>query len=526
MGANGMVETIPAGAATDAVPASPRVFGIACMLVGVDPDLMAACPARDRDGVRLLAALMMLVWFWQSTVFAAVAHLMLAGPGEIHPGLIGGATLLATIILLIDAYVVMRPSWTGFGYEELRRGGLALRLPVSAHVKGGVFLALRLALSAVVGTLVALFVSLILYGKDIAGQLAADHAARDAPVIVAATRRIDDQIARNADSQADLRSRIAAADRASDDLRRGLTERADPAVASAVAELTGAERVHARAEAEVVRQQQRADAASLARAQRRFDAATAGRAAARVRLTEAERRALSLTQGRDTVLTGQLAALEAQRRQDLDRLAVAEAEHRTMLDGRAATIRTTVAADPAYVAPDDGLLTRLRALKALTADPWVGAVVILLEVFFAGIELAAVFSKLLSFVPATYATRLARADHLRQASTAREIAAALRGSGGEAADLVMPEYADTPGTLMSAGASPSAEPAEAPNAFSTATSAHDGDVPAGSICVFADSEEAGNDQTPPRHGEVVGQPASRLQDGQPRRRRGRPPKVR
>ena len=182
--------------------------------------------------------------------------------------------------------------------------------------------------------------------------------------------------------------------------------------------LAGAERVRTRAEAEVVRQQQRADAASLARAQRRFDAATAGRAAARARLTEAERRALSLTQGRDTLLTGQLAALEAQRRQDLDRLAEAEAEHRTMLDGRAATIRTTVAADPAYVAPDDGLLTRLRALKALTADPWVGAVVFLLEVFFAGIELAAVFAKLLSFVPATYATRLAQDDQIRQVTTA------------------------------------------------------------------------------------------------------------
>lgn len=41
---------------------------------------------------------------------------------------------------------------------------------------------------------------------------------------------------------------------------------------------------------------------------------------------------------------------------------------------------------------------------------------LLLEVFLAGIELAAVFAKLLSFVPATYATRLARADQLRQVS--------------------------------------------------------------------------------------------------------------
>ena len=218
--------------AVEVGPSPAPLFRVICTLAGVDPALIAACPPRDRDGLRLLAALMMLVWLWQSAVFAAVGHLMLAGPGEIRAELSAGAVLLATIILLLDAYVVMRPSWTTFGYEELRRGGLAIHLLVLARVKSGLFLALRLALSAVVGTLVALFVSLILYGKDIAGQLAAEHTARNAPVIVAATRLIDDRLARNVGAQADLRARIAVADRVADGLRRGFAETADPAVAA------------------------------------------------------------------------------------------------------------------------------------------------------------------------------------------------------------------------------------------------------------------------------------------------------
>lgn len=228
-------------AAEVGTPTAP-LFRLTCMLAGVDPGLIAACPPRDRDGVRLLCSLMALVWVWQSTVFAAVAHLMLARAGEIRGDLIAVAMLLVTIVLLLDACVVMRPSWTSLGHEELRRGGLALPLPALARIKGGVFLVLRLALSAVVGTLVALFVSLVLYGKDIAGQLAAEHAARNAPVIAAATRLVDDHLARNIGAQAELRARLDAADRAADHLRAGLTERADPATMGATAELARAER--------------------------------------------------------------------------------------------------------------------------------------------------------------------------------------------------------------------------------------------------------------------------------------------
>lgn len=501
-------------------PSPAPVFRMICALVGVDPDLMATCPPRDRDGVRLLAALMTLVWLWQSAIFAAVAHLMLARPSEIRPDLIAGAGLLATIILLLDSYVVMRPSWTGFGHEELRRGGLAIRLPVLARVKSGVFLALRLALSAVIGTLVALFVSLILYGKDIGGQLAAEHAAHNAPVIAAATRRVDDRIARNVGSQADLRARIAAADRTADGLRHGLAERADPATAGAATELARAERIRERAEAEV-RQRRRADGASPARAQSRLGAATAARDAARVRLTEAERRALPLAQGRDTVLTGQLGALDAQRRQDLDRLAVAEIEQRTMVDGWTAAVRAAVAADPAYAAPDDGLLARLRALKALTADPWVGAVVFLLEMFFAGIELAAVFAKLLSFVSTTYATRLAREDQLRQVATAREIGAALEASEEPATGSAVSEHDDVPGTLTAVGT-----PIEGPSRTMAANepdwiASPPADTDPDRILLDPESVQA---TIEPSEGSSTG---GRAPIGEPpRRRRGRPPKAR
>lgn len=504
------------------------LFRMTCALAGVDPALIAACPPRDGDGVRLLAALMILVWLWQSTVFAAVAHLMLAGPGEVRAELIAGAVLLATIILLLDAYVVMRPSWTTFGYEELRRGGLAIHLPVLARVKGGAFLALRLALSGVIGTLVALFVSLVLYGKDIAGQLAAEHAARNVPVIAAATRLVDDRIARNVSAEADLRARIAAADRTADGLRRGIAERADPAIAAATAALARAERDRERAEADATRLARRADAPSLARARRRLEATTAERDAAHVLLAEMEKRAISLTQGRDTTLAGQLFALDAQRRQDLERLAAAEAEQGTMLNGRAATVQAAVAADPAYAAPDDGLLARLRALKALTADQWVGAVVLLLEVFFAGIELAAVFSKLLSFVPATYATRLAREDQLRQIATAREIDAALEVPAEQAAGTAVSERIDVPpGTLAAAGVTVSAGADGWPSGSPMASK------PDRAVSPPTDTDPDQNPQasvsspaTPEASEETSTFPSASVDEPPVRRKRGRPQKAR
>ncbi len=78
-----------------------------------------------------------------------------------------------------------------------------------------------------------------------------------------------------------------------------------------------------------------------------------------------------------------------------------------------------VEADPAFVPANDGLLARIRALKTLTTDPWTFMVVLLLEVFFAGVELAAVLPSFsasfqLHMRPAWYArisfVRSARAE--------------------------------------------------------------------------------------------------------------------
>lgn len=500
-----------------------HLFAGACALVGVDARLIADCPPRDRDTVGLLATLMILVWLWQSVVFGATAHLMLARAGEWRLDLIAAGALLAAIVLLVDACVVMRPSWTSLGHEELRRGGLRLRLPMLTRLKGTIFLGLRLTLAAVIGTLVALFVSLVLYGKDIDAQLAAVHAGRNNAVIAAATRQVDERLQGNATIQADLRDRLNAVDRAAEVLRRGLLDRADAVSAGAAIELARAEAARARAEAEVARRQRRTDDTGLARAREALATAVSEWNSARARLNEAQGRALMQGQGRDTTLAAQLTALDAQRRQDLDRLTRIEFEGNRLMDARPAIIRATVEANPAYSTLDDGLLARLRALSTLTADRWVLTVVLLLEAFFAGIELAAVFSKLLSFVPATYATRLAQEDHLRQAGAACQVAAALGtptagGVGGRAENAGPRSEVDLAGDDPLTTTPPRS--VSAPVDLNRSLAAPPGIITGPSIDDVRQCLSAAHDADA---SSVLG---SELMDPAPRRRRGRPPKIR
>ena len=153
--------------------------------------------------------------------------------------------------------------------------------------------------------------------------------------------------------------------------------------------------------------------------------------------------------------------------------------------------------------------------------------VLLLEAFFAGIELAAVFAKLLGFVPSTYATRLAREDRLRQVATAREIAAVLGGPEQPIASSARPLQTDAPGTL-SANEMPAIDPSVGTFSASPPVAEEpDRDVPPGHERDARHNRQgpgwdratsSTEDETRPSPDESDEMP--------PRRRRGRPPKAR
>src|ERR1700687_82108 len=118
-----------------------------CWLVGVDSDLLAQCPRRDLDAVRTLAGIMIGVWVFQSALFTLAARIALARDDEFRPELMAAGMLLATLILLIDSYVIMRSSWSLHGLQLLQRGGFPDFETKSARIKRTLFVVVRVALS-------------------------------------------------------------------------------------------------------------------------------------------------------------------------------------------------------------------------------------------------------------------------------------------------------------------------------------------------------------------------------------------
>lgn len=180
-----------------------------------------------------------------------------------------------------------------------------------------------------------------------------------------------------------------------------------------------------------------------------------------------------------------LRAIEARR----DQL---EAEHRRLTQNREAIVRAAVEADPVHVRIEEGFIAHVRALKRLAADPEILIVFFLFDAAFFSIEAAAVLAKIASFVPTTYATRLALDAYLQAYQAAQSIARIVEGAEH-------PPPADEPlhdGAQEASGPEPGA----------------------------GSPSEAGSPVVPPQS--PAPSSLGPLFDAPPPRPRGRPPKVR
>ena len=127
-----------------------------CRATGTDHLLLSSCPPRDFDIVTIIFWLQAGVWIWQLLLFALILHMMMARHGEVRPELIGVATLLATLIALIDSFMVIRSSWYLHGLEELKRGGLVLGDGWGPKLKNLGFFMVRLLIAAMLSQIVAI----------------------------------------------------------------------------------------------------------------------------------------------------------------------------------------------------------------------------------------------------------------------------------------------------------------------------------------------------------------------------------
>lgn len=433
-------------------PMGPATRALA-EIAGTDPDVLAKCPQRDVGNVMCVAYLLLAVWAWQSCAFVLVGHLMLAKDGAFSLLVTLGGIGIATIVMLMDSYVIVRSSWHLQGLKELKRGGLEIPGMLSARIANAFFIAVRLFLSLVLAQIVAIFFSLLLYQKDIAIELEAEHQRLNAPLIARVTEHMDDGIAKARDHVEAMRRQLSGTITEEERLRRVAVDPSldDPEVQVALQRIEALSKAKSEAE-KVLRDAQKFAADELggvrgaigntgipgpghvrAAALERVRNAAANLAKASRDLTEAESRLATLrntTQGtarqRKDAATARLGDVAGSRQDLTQRQRQAEEVLSDLTRNREASVRRAVEADPGFKSQGTGFLAHWQGLRRLAADPYVLMLVILLELALFGIELAAVLSKITTFVPATYATLIAQDDLLRVHQAAHDLASSLR----------------------------------------------------------------------------------------------------
>lgn len=438
-------------------------------LVGVDAKEIAGSPQRDIDMVTTLFWVMAGVWLWQSIVFALTLHMVLAAQGELRPVLVGVALLLATIILLYDSYGIMMPSWTAHGLEELRRGGIDLQVPLLQRIANASWLTLRLMAAVVTSIMITLFCSLQVFERDITEESLRFARAENKELAVTAEGRfnrlltdLDEdraRLAQNRDGlmaeEAQLRHRLEGGGDDSDPTLRPLAD----ALARLAAEKTEAENALRQAEERAANELggartsettgipgngPRAQAArqriQAARRALEAKAQEVDEARARLAATRDQRRGDIAQQATDA--QARLAALQVPKEEFEAKLKANTEERARLIADHGKTITAEVSLDPMRATATSGFLGKVKALWRISADPVIGFVTVLFDIFFFSIEMAAIVSKLATFVPSTYATRLARTEHFRAALEAQMLARDLHGLSEEYEATASPDELD------------------------------------------------------------------------------------
>ena len=418
-----------------------RIKRMALHIAGVDEETLQLCPEHDWNNVYAVTALMICTWLYQTGLFVVISHRLFAAPGQFRPELLLASAFLASFILLIDSYMVMRSGWHLSGIAELKRGGIDISGGIGARLKAGLFLSIRIILSIGIAQLTAIFLSLLIFGSDTNSRLREINLNANASLTSTATALVDGEIQRAADAvtaestqeaalaaqvtalrqdQIDPASGDAQVQMAQQEVTQLLAEKAadDQAVQQAEAfstdELGGVRgapansgvagagpRYQAAMDAvENAKTQDQQIGAALAAAQNRLDALHT-QSVARSQSTEQQSNAA--LPAFESTLTAEDAKLAAMK----NALAALEAH-------RDDAIRAAVEAAPNYVPYDKGLLAQITALNEVArASPKIAAVIILVDVTSFGFELAAVLAKVTSYVPTTYAALLARSAYMR-----------------------------------------------------------------------------------------------------------------
>src|SRR5206468_773652 len=106
------------------------------------------------------------------------------------------AIFLATAMLCLESFMIMRSGWHLNGLQLLKRAGVELPGRRKAGAKAGAFLIIRIGLAAAMAQLTAIFVALLIFAADTTARLEHDYLQANAPLVASATELVRAAIGR------------------------------------------------------------------------------------------------------------------------------------------------------------------------------------------------------------------------------------------------------------------------------------------------------------------------------------------
>jgi hypothetical protein len=409
-------------------------------IAAVNEDTLRLCPSQDWDNVKAVAEIMIFTWLYQTALFATIGHRLFAVPGQIRPELVLIAMFIATFILLIDSYMVMRSGWHLSGIEELKRGGLDISGGPAARIKAGLFMTIRIVLAIGIAQLTAVFLSIIVFAADIDARIHSVYLQANAHLLPAATGLVDDEIKRATEAVKAETAREATLSGQVSALRQNQIDpvAGDPQLQLVQQEVSQLLAEKAKADADVRAAEtfasdelagikgasgnsgqvgdgprRRAALEQLANARNQAQQTGSALAAAQGRLEAARKQAGNAGASASQRSQGQLPGLQNTLDAETAKLTGMRDQLASLTRDRADAITAAVDKAPDHVGVDNGLLAQITTLEHIAQDDGkIALVILLIDLTSFGFELASVLAKVTSFVPMTYAALLARDAYL------------------------------------------------------------------------------------------------------------------
>ncbi len=418
-------------------------------IAAVDEELMRRCPPRDWSNARAIGIIICANFVFEAAVYYGIANRLFNPAGELRVDLLSGACFLASFVMAIDSYVVMRSGWHVSGIAELKRGGIDISGGRAAAVRAGCFLAMRLILSLAIAQISAVFISLWVFGGDVNDRLQKTRSEFNAPLIATKTAQVENDIKRAGDAVTTQTSQVATLSSQVAALRQGLVDPAanDPTLQRSQREFALLLAEKAKAD-DAVREAElfaTSEAAGVRRAAGnsgvagygpRYRAASEQVANAKARAQDVANELNALRARLDTIRkelptendasrqrsNAQLLDFEKKLASENARLTGLKTELSSLTRNRESLIRAAVESSPQYIGVGTGLLTQIRVLEEIANEsPRFLIIILLIEVAAFTFEVAAVLVKTISYVPTTYAALLARETYLATVRLAEDM---------------------------------------------------------------------------------------------------------